>query len=275
MPQIEEPTTSNEDDDDDEALLRDDYLLGKSLYEQRKTKSCNDENIIIATATEEESEGNNNIDLPCYRESKNNDKEEECFCPICRVLYDFYDKVKVIEGEEDGGGGTPSTPSTTSSKQTLCRMILPSDCESRSKLAFGGAVMKEMDNAAGCAAYRHCCTTKNNVVTVSITDLDFTGFVKLGDVVTVNAELVFCSNKSMDVLVTASTYNSDNTFIDDGDDDDNIVVAKGIFTFVSLDHQTYRPLPVPMLRYESESELRRAYERQVRYETSKRQRRRK
>merc|ERR1712188_51355 len=60
----------------------------------------------------------------------------------------------------------PSDAKTPSeSKQRLCQMVLPGDCGTESKIAFGGFVMKLMDNAAGCVAHRPALST---VVTISI-----------------------------------------------------------------------------------------------------------
>eukprot|EP00339_Tiarina_fusa_P007319 CAMPEP_0117060804 /NCGR_PEP_ID=MMETSP0472-20121206/42292_1 /TAXON_ID=693140 ORGANISM="Tiarina fusus, Strain LIS" /NCGR_SAMPLE_ID=MMETSP0472 /ASSEMBLY_ACC=CAM_ASM_000603 /LENGTH=84 /DNA_ID=CAMNT_0004779155 /DNA_START=89 /DNA_END=340 /DNA_ORIENTATION=+ len=84
--------------------------------------------------------------------------------------------------------------------------------------------MKLMDNAAGCCAFRHCRT---NIVTVSISKMDFTGFVKLGDIVTIRAKMIFCSAKSMEILVTASLSSAAKA------DDGETQVCQGTFAFVS------------------------------------------
>merc|ERR1711865_1348264 len=99
---------------------------------------------------------------------------------------------------------TTKTKTPAESQQQLCQMVLPGDCSptSRSQIAFGGFVMKLMDNAAGCCAYRHCRT---NVVTVSISAMDLTNFIRLGDVVTIDAKLLFCSSKSMEISITATS----------------------------------------------------------------------
>merc|ERR1711977_318688 len=106
----------------------------------------------------------------------------------------------VYDAGDDGDFKTfvasnPSDAKTPSeSKQRLCQMVLPGDCGTESKIAFGGFVMKLMDNAAGCVAYRHCLS---NVVTISINAMDFTNFVRLGHLVTIDAKLVYCSSSTM------------------------------------------------------------------------------
>jgi len=163
------------------------------------------------------------------------------------------------------------TPSD--SQQQLCQMVLPSDCTYRSHIAFGGFVMKLMDNAAGCCAYRHCRT---NVVTISISAMDLTNFIRLGDVVTIDAKLLFCSSKSMEIAVsaTSSSIRKQTTTANENDNDNdvnNVIVAKGIYTFVSLDTKG-KPMTVPTVRYETETELKQAYAAKRKYEQAKKER---
>jgi len=166
----------------------------------------------------------------------------------------------------------PKTPSD--SQQQLCQMVLPSDCTYRSQIAFGGFVMKLMDNAAGCCAYRHCRT---NVVTASISAMDLTNFIRLGDVVTIDAKLLFCSSKSMEISVTATSSSIRKTTTataaanENDNDNETVVVAKGIYTFVSLDTNG-KPLNVPKVRYETETELKQAYVAKRKYEQAKKKR---
>ena len=137
-------------------------------------------------------------------------------------------------------------------------MVLPGDCGT-SKIAFGGFVMKLMDTAAGCRAYRHA---KTNVVTVSISAMDFCSMVYLGDIVTIDAKMTFCSSKSMEIKVTASVTSMTR---------EDHLVAKGIFSFVSLDSNN-KVLPVPSLKYETEEEYVEAFKSQLRYEATKKER---
>jgi len=151
------------------------------------------------------------------------------------------------------------------SKQRLCQMVLPGDCGTESKIAFGGFVMKLMDNAAGCVAYRH---SLSNVVTISINAMDFTSFVRLGHLVTIDAKLIYCSNKTMEICVTASTESPDTINGNSGD----VIVAKAMFTFVALDSKTHRPINVPPVRFETDEEFKQAFEAKQAYEQAKRER---
>lgn len=144
------------------------------------------------------------------------------------------------------------------SEQLLCQMVLPGDC--MGKVAFGGFVMKLMDNAAGCSAWRHCRT---NVVTVAISDVDFVKCISLGNLCTIRSKVVFASSKSLEIEIVASVAS------DTGGDD--TVAAKGLFTFVSIGSDG-KVLPVPELRLESEEDKRCAYLGKLRYEAAKKAR---
>mmetsp|Transcript_16195 Transcript_16195/g.24454 ORF Transcript_16195/g.24454 Transcript_16195/m.24454 type:complete len:353 (+) Transcript_16195:106-1164(+) len=148
--------------------------------------------------------------------------------------------------------------SPTESEQVLCQMVLPGDC-GKGSVAFGGFVMKLMDNAAGCSAFRHCRT---NVVTVAIQSMDFTSWVTLGDLCTIRSKVVFASSKSLEIEVVASVTSIA------GDKESMTTVAKGLFNFVSIASDN-KVLPVPKLRLETDEDMRNAYLGQQRYEAAK------
>jgi len=154
----------------------------------------------------------------------------------------------------------PDGRSPAESEQVLCQMVLPGNCGA-GKVAFGGFIMKIMDNAAGCSAFRHCRT---NIVTVAISDLDFVSPVQLGDLVTVRSKVVFASSKSLDIEVVASVASAASI----GED---AVVAKGLFTFVSIGSNG-KAQSVPKLRLESDEDMIKAYMGKQRYEAAKRAR---
>lgn len=126
-------------------------------------------------------------------------------------------------------------------------MVLPGDC-GKGGVAFGGFVMKLMDNAAGCSAWRHCRT---NVVTVAISDMDFTSWVRLGDLCTIRSKVSFASSKSLEIEVVASV----TSVASNGEE---IIVARGLFSFVSLGKDG-RVQPVPKLILESEEDMQNAF----------------
>ena len=151
--------------------------------------------------------------------------------------------------------------SSHESEQVLSQIVLPGDCF-KGNVAFGGFVMKLMDNAAGCSAYRFCRT---NVVTVGIKAMDFVSWVHLGDLCSIQSKVVFASTKSIEIEVIASVTSTKDFGIDR-------IVAKGLFSFVSLSSDK-QVLPVPKLRCDTDEEIQNAYLGQQRYEEAKRARR--
>ncbi len=89
---------------------------------------------------------------------------------------------------------------------------------------FGGWLMSQMALAAGSLASRHA---KSKAVVVAADDLTFTGAPKVGDEISVFAELAKQGRTSMRIAVQAVARERDG--------DKEISVASGEFTFVALD----------------------------------------
>lgn len=209
----------------------DEYNYGKSLYEARKKASSND------LSDQHNNQTDSNEESYCLQQ------KEGCLCPKCRTNY-------VYANDDDDDDSTKKTPSA--SHQQLSQMVLPGDCGT-SNVAFGGFVMKLMDNAAGCCAFKH---THTNVVTVSMSAVNLLGIVYLGDIVTVDATMTFCSAKSMEISIVVSRTSMQKP--------DTEVVATGMLTFVSLDGNG-KVLPVPTLVFENQEQLERGFEGQRKY----------
>ena len=108
-------------------------------------------------------------------------------------------------------------------------MVMPNDTNPLGNL-MGGNLMRWMDIASSICASRHC---ESFVVTVSVDHLTFQEPIKLGDIVTIRAQ------------VTRSFHTSIEIFME--------VFTKGIlqhsprksnqayFTFVALDERTMKP----------------------------------
>jgi uncharacterized protein (TIGR00369 family) len=109
----------------------------------------------------------------------------------------------------------------------------------------GGAIMKLIDNAAGCTAARH---SRTNVVTASIDHLDFYNPVFVGDLVTLKASLNFVGKTSMELGVRVEAENLLTGHIRH--------TASAYLTFVALDSNG-RPLHLPPLVVETNEEKRR------------------
>jgi acyl-coenzyme A thioesterase 7 len=183
------------------------------------------------------------------QENGKQDNEDSVSATECQTLAEFKSSYKQ-------GNRTPAE-----SEQTLCQVVLPSDCGSGG-VAFGGFVMKLMDNAAGCSAFRHCRT---NVVTVAISAIDFVSWIRLGDLCTIRSKVVFCSSKTLEIEIVASVASIQSLGKED------TPVAKGRFIFVSLGKQG-KSIPVPPLKLETEENYENAFLGQQRYEAAKRAR---
>jgi len=88
---------------------------------------------------------------------------------------------------------------------------------------FGGWLMSQMALAAGSLASRHA---KGKCVVVAADALKFTGAPKVGDEISVFAELKRQGRSSMTIAVDASAR--------DRDGEREFAVASGDFTFVAL-----------------------------------------
>ena len=89
---------------------------------------------------------------------------------------------------------------------------------------FGGWLMSQMALAAGSLASRHA---RGKCVVVAADGLSFTGAPKVGDEISVYAELEQQGRSSMTIAVTAEARDRDGERVFD--------VANGRFTFVALD----------------------------------------
>ena len=97
---------------------------------------------------------------------------------------------------------------------------------------FGGWLMSQMALAAGSLASR---TAKGKCVVVAADALNFTGAPKVGDEISVYAELASQGRSSMTIAVTAQGRERDGDTI--------FGVAEGRFTFVALDSKD-KPRPI-------------------------------
>ena len=97
--------------------------------------------------------------------------------------------------------------------------------------------------------------------------MDFVSFVRLGDLCTIKSRVVFVSSKSLEIEVIASVASALGT--NNGDED--TIVARGLFTFVSLNSDG-KVQVVPQLKLENEQDKRNFYMGQKRYEAAKKAR---
>lgn len=110
---------------------------------------------------------------------------------------------------------------------------------------FGGVILSMMDRTAAISAFRH---TRNICVTASIDRVDFREPVHLGDLVIMRSSVNFAGRTSMEIgvrvdaedLLTGKRRHTNSAYL----------------TFVSIDRNG-RPIEVPEVVPESETEMRR------------------
>ena len=110
---------------------------------------------------------------------------------------------------------------------------------------FGGMLMQWIDIAAGISAARHCA---GPVVTASMDRLHFLHPIRLGEVVTVQAQVNYVGRTSMEVGV--------RVMAEDQTVGNRRQTTRAFLTFVAVD-ESGRPRPVPPLSLETSADRRR------------------
>ena len=118
----------------------------------------------------------------------------------------------------------------------------------------GGLVMKLCDEAAGIAAIRHC---RGRVVTAAMDRMTFILPVNVGELVTCSATVNAAWRTSMEVGVRVDAENPRTG--------EQRHTSTAYLTMVAVDDEG-KPMPVPPLRTESETEQRRQREAELRRE---------
>lgn len=131
------------------------------------------------------------------------------------------------------------------SKTVFTQLIMPNDANPLGNL-MGGNLMRWMDIAGGICAAKHA---NNYVVTVSVDNVSFKEPVKVGDVITINAQVTRAFNTSVEVFIEvfATSFPS------------NIPRKSNnaYFTFVALDSKTLQPTKTSKVIPLSEEEVKR------------------
>jgi uncharacterized protein (TIGR00369 family) len=132
----------------------------------------------------------------------------------------------------------------SASRIVLSQVMGPTDANIYGNV-HGGVIMKLADEAGGVAAARHC---RRPLVTVTIDSLSFLHPVRIGDLLTIRAEVTFVGRTSVETEVRVEAENMLAGRVTH--------VASAFVVYVALDDQG-RPTPVPPLRPETEAERRR------------------
>ena len=119
------------------------------------------------------------------------------------------------------------------SKTIMTEMIMPNDTNPMGNL-MGGNLLRYMDVVSGICAGKHC---EANVVTASVDHVSFQRPILVGDVVTLEATVTRAFRTSVEVYVEVFAANVKGL--------DNRRCNHAYFTFVALDEQKAKPIPVP------------------------------
>jgi acyl-CoA hydrolase len=121
------------------------------------------------------------------------------------------------------------------SATTMTEMVMPNDTNPLHNL-MGGNLMRWMDIVASICAGKH---TEAYVVTASVDHVSFQRPIKMGDIVTLEARLTRAFNTSVEVYV--------EVFAADIKGGNARRCNHAYFTFVALDDEKEKPIPVPPL----------------------------
>jgi acyl-CoA hydrolase len=136
------------------------------------------------------------------------------------------------------------TKSPSHSRTIMNEMVLPNDTNTLNNL-MGGRLLHWMDIAAAIAAQKHASKT---VVTASVDSVSFGKCIKLGDVVTLEAEVSRSFNTSMEVYIKVWAEN-----IPSGE---KFKSNEAYYTFVALDRNG-APVKVASLEPKTDDEKKR------------------
>lgn len=149
---------------------------------------------------------------------------------------------------------TAKTPSQSRCEMT--EIVLPGDANSLGTI-FGGKVMQWVDVAASVAAMRHAGT---QVVTASIDALHFLGPVRVGEVLTLRAQVNAVFSTSMEVGVRVEAEDPRRVA-----ETGRRYTTKAYLTFVAVDAHG-KPCRVPPLLAETDEDRRRQQQARARRE---------
>ena len=121
------------------------------------------------------------------------------------------------------------------SKTTMTELIMPNDTNPLGNL-MGGNLMHWMDIAGGICAGRHC---EAHVVTASVDHVSFQQAISLGSVIELHAEVTRAFTTSVEVYL--------EVYVSDFDGKNTVKSNHAYMTFVALDENKKKPVPVPKI----------------------------
>lgn len=125
---------------------------------------------------------------------------------------------------------------------TMTELVLPNDTNTLNNL-MGGRLMHWMDIVSAISAQKH---SNRIVVTASVDNVSFKRPIRLGNVVTLKAQVTRAFNSSMEVAI--------EVWAEDIPSGQRLESNRAFFTFVAVD-QLGKPIDVPELVPETKEEL--------------------
>lgn len=119
------------------------------------------------------------------------------------------------------------------SATTMTEMVMPNDTNPLGNL-MGGNLMRWMDVVASICAGKHC---EAHVVTASVDHVSFHKPIPLGEIVTLRAKVTRAFTTSVEIYVEVFAANIKGH--------QPRKCNHAYFTFVALDDQSKKPVPVP------------------------------
>ena len=146
----------------------------------------------------------------------------------------------------------PQPKRASESHTIMTEMVLPNDTNTLNNL-MGGRLLHFMDIAAAIAAQKH---SNRIVVTASVDNVSFAEPIKLGNIVTMKAQVTRAFSSSMEVYI--------EVWAEDIPAGVRVSTNSAYYTFVAVD-QSGRPIEVPPVIAETDDE-------KARYESALRRR---
>lgn len=148
---------------------------------------------------------------------------------------------------------------SSDSAVTMRQLVMPNDTNPHNTI-FGGTVMSWVDMAAAMVGERHA---NKNVVTVHIDDITFLSPIRVGDHVSIKAQVNYVGKSSMLIGVKVVAENPQSG--------DRRHTTSAYLTFVAL-NDVGKPSEIPSLEISTEEEIRRFTEGKARIDAQKEKR---
>lgn len=146
----------------------------------------------------------------------------------------------------------PQPKRASESHTIMTEMVLPNDTNTLNNL-MGGRLLYIMDIAAAISAQKH---SNRTVVTASVDNVSFAEPIRLGNIVTLKAQVTRAFSSSMEVFI--------EVWAEDIPAGIRVSTNSAYYTFVAVD-QSGRPIEVPQVIAETDDE-------KARYESALRRR---